>query len=41
MARAILSAIYAAHRAGRRQGLPQAEQDDLRQEILLAVLLRG
>jgi DNA-directed RNA polymerase specialized sigma24 family protein len=41
MAQAIPTATFAAHRAGRRQGLPQADQDDLRQTILLAILLRS
>lgn len=41
IARAIPTATYAARRAARQQGLAQADQDDLRQSILLAVLLRS
>lgn len=41
MKRAAPAAAHAARKVGLRRGLPQADQDDLRQEILLAVLLRG
>ena len=39
MKRAAPAAAHAARRVGQQRGLPQADQDDLRQEILLAVLL--
>jgi len=39
--RAYASAAYAARKACRRRGLPQATQDDLRQDIVMAVLLRA
>lgn len=41
IARAWSGAAYAARKACRRRGLPQAAQDDLRQDILLAVLARA
>jgi DNA-directed RNA polymerase specialized sigma24 family protein len=41
IARAWSSAAFAARKAGRRRGWPPAAQDDLRQDILLAVLARA
>lgn len=41
IARAWSGAAYAARKACRRRGLPQAAQEDLRQDILLAVLARA